>query len=210
MKPNDSVVESLLRQMELTSPSIRLDQAIGELSRGDLNKLPQRSSEVFSQRRFGWKALVSTAVAACVFGLFLGQFVSIYPGQRSAVANADFSDPDLDRSRNILPVRFSVDAFEMMHGHSRQAEFANCAACHIAGREQDEAFEGWYYGNEDFFESHDFKGVANCSACHVFLDADVHAPGQTAPMGFELPDLHGFSPDFINGECSDCHTGSTG
>lgn len=126
MKPNDSVVESLLRQMELTSPSIRLDQAIGELSRGDLNKLPQRSSEVFSQRRFGWKALVSTAVAACVFGLFLGQFVSIYPGQRSAVANADFSDPDLDRSRNILPVRFSVDAFEMMHGHSRQAEFANC------------------------------------------------------------------------------------
>jgi len=212
MKPSEPAMESLLKQMKLTEPSMRLDQAIGELTQSDNTELPENRLEVVSHGRFGWTALIATAVAASVFGLLLGQFVSVYPAPQSAVAGVR-SLPQIEnsnRSRQIVPVKFNVDAFELMHGHSRRAEFANCGSCHQAGEEQDEVFEGWYYGDEEFFETHDFKGVANCSACHVFSDTEQHEDERNGPIDFELPELHEFSPDFINGECSGCHTGSTG
>ena len=216
MNPTESAVESLMKQMRLTEPSANLDQTIYDLVGKEVVDLPCHDSKTVRHGRFGWAALVATAVAATVCGLLLGQFVSIYPSTRSAIADVpDSVDSvpvfsDSDRSRQIMPVKFSIGAFEMMHGHSRQEEFANCTTCHVPSAQSDEVFEGWYYGDEGFFETHDFKGVANCSACHVFSNSNQPETGQNDLNGSELPGLHGGSPEFLDGECSNCHAGSPG
>jgi hypothetical protein len=216
MKPTETAVELLLKQMPLAQPTSNLDRAIFELTQRDVGDLSQLPPKFDSAGRFGWMTLVSTAVAATLVGLLIGQFVSIYPTPGAEIAGirvpGDLAPGtvEFNRSRQIVPVKFNVAAFEMMHGHSRRAEFAHCTSCHRTDNRQEEAFEGWYYGDEALFKTHDFKGVASCSACHVFSDHHSHQRVRGDASDFSLPDLHGFTPDFVDSECSDCHAGSPG
>ena len=78
MNPNPSNdIESLLRQMHLRKPSANLDQTVAEMAACE--GLAQNETPGKTGQRFGWSALVSTAVAAMVGGLLLGQLVSLSP-----------------------------------------------------------------------------------------------------------------------------------
>lgn len=218
MNPNESAIESLLKQMRLAEPTSELDRKIGDLVASEPLELPLVADTV-GHYRFGWNVLAATAVAASLFGLIVGQFVTIYPGPKysdsrprtegvleSGVGNSE--QLNAGRSRKITPVKFDVGAFKILHGHSQEPAFANCAACHLSGEPEQEAFAGWYYGNDRFFKKHYFEGVANCSACHVLTNPRrISGPGSA---DLELPSPHGLSRGFLNRDCSDCHAVSPG
>lgn len=205
VKPN---VESMLGKMRLVEPSQDLDQSV-------LNILSEETGMespldiANGSARFGWAAIVATALAAGMMGILLGQSSWLFSSPASAIANAPSMDTRVNSqpSTKITPVRFNADAFELLHGHSQQDEYSNCSLCHVAGQKKD-AFKSWFYGDDQFFKTHNFKGVANCSACHVVMKEGKKIHDQFLPTP-KAKNPHAL-PGFSSAECSACHVVSAG
>jgi hypothetical protein len=165
-----SDVESLLKQMKLRGPSDQLDIAISNLV------VPQELKELSAASgvRFGWTAILATAAAAMLAGIWMGYSVAPIKEETSGsdVVTVDSNSPD----SILTPVAFNVKAFNLLHGHSQLEEFENCNQCHQLEIEEDatlsEFFQGWFYGDEHFFESHPNQLVVECSKCHVAATAE--------------------------------------
>jgi len=196
MSPNESPgvqasnVESLLNQMTLREPSAQLDDAISKLV--TTSKVNERSAS--GGGRFGWTAILATAAAAMLAGVWLGSFFAptneVHSGTTFAAVDSDTPDANL-----LTPVSFSVEAFNLLHGHSQKVEFKNCEHCHQAAVEDsalEEIFSAWFYGDVHFFEAHP-DGLGDCSKCHV-QTAELDEPAE----GFG----HGVGK---LANCSDCH-----
>ena len=142
-------IESLLKQMSLRAPSQQLDEAVAALAGRTRNVIPAGPAGRVG-RRFGWTQLISTALVASLGGLLLGQAISLNSVTGSAVEGVAGLVPQ-PPSAKMTPVNFNVSAFELLHGHSTDQSYANCGVCHV--NENEEAFEGWYYGDETFSRS---------------------------------------------------------
>ena len=184
-------VESLLKQMKLRRPSDQLDAAISNLVVTD----EFNTRAVSSDGRFGWTAILATAAACMLVGVWLGSFFTpvshVLSG--SQLAAVDSGSPD---ARLLTPVSFSVQAFNLLHGHSQQEEFKDCDKCHRVAVEDaafEKIFESWFYGNAHFFEAHP-DGIGDCSKCHVHLAAKQDLPVEGAANGFAKL-----------ANCSNCH-----
>lgn len=180
-------VELLLGELELVPPSERLDTAIEAIAQ-------VRSADAILQTegsgRFGWPALIATALAACMLGVLVGQFVSPIEARTEIAKKAN----QIHESE-LTPVTFNVNAFNLMHGHSKNAEYADCDSCH---QSQWGVFEGWFYGDANFFEIHRFEmekplTLANCFACHLIRVDDILPNNKV--------DVHQLG----GGDCRDCH-----
>jgi len=197
MSPNESPgvqspdVESLLKQMTLRKPSGQLDSAISDLVAND--KVKVRS--VPGGRRFGWKAILVTATVAVLAGIWLGSFF-MFNCEEDGSAISAASDLNSPGTGLLTPVAFNVQAFNLLHGHSERAEFANCGRCHqLAGQDATlaEVFKGWFYGDAQFFEAH-AGGIGDCSECHVAAVVEKSEFGKNNQPGFEKL-----------ANCSECH-----
>ena len=187
-------VESLLKQMPLRGPSDQLDAFISNLPvPGELN---ERS--VSAGTRFGWTAILVTATAAMLAGVWLGY--CFMPGGKllsnSNVAASDLNSPDASR---LTPATFNVRAFNLLHGHSQRPEFGACGHCHQHSGERTplkEIFRDWFYGDENFFEAHP-DGLADCSKCHVMEHTGQQPIGKDSHQDFDK------LAALVN--CSQCH-----
>jgi hypothetical protein len=201
---NQENVEALLTQLPLRKPSPRLDESIESLAAESLtNSSGQHSA---ANGKFGWAALASTALVACLGGVLIGSFYSNKRSQdlsapQVATSALQVGQHDVGNSSaansNITQVRFNVQAFELLHGHSTNPDFAHCDACHDNGQ-QKEAFKGWYYGDDSFFKKHHAGQLGKCSSCHRLVN--------DANEG-QVPKLKGPHDQaaFPNRECSNCH-----
>jgi len=184
-------VESLLKQMTLRRPSDQLDVAIANLvTSDDVNK-----HSVSRGAQFGWTALLATAAAAMLAGIWLGHILTpTWELLSDSNAVADVNSPD---AKALTTVSFNVQAFNLLHGHSQQAEFENCDQCHRQavgkGGGLDGMFRDWFYGDAHFFEAHP-KPLTDCSKCHVA------AP---ARQDENAKDLHQEFAKLAN--CLECH-----
>jgi hypothetical protein len=203
-KSND--VETILSRMELRGPSDQLDSAIfGLMDSGDKvrHQAAVRSSTSFG---FGWPVLVATGVAATMGGVLVGSFYSSSGknpvGLTANVAHVSNSAEPTVSGLKITPVKFNIDAYEILHGHSTNVAYQDCDACHVEG--QDEAFEGWFYGDGEFFKSHaDAVKSKKCSSCHV----SVSSPKQDKAdrLKNEAKRLGLKHSDFPQSSCVSCH-----
>jgi len=197
-------VEAMLGRMRLRQPSQRVDQVIGQMAdEARLGSARLESANDATQipvSRFGWAALVSTALVAALCGLIIGSAFSVGGTKNTTEPSAGLVAA-LPKVSEMTPVKFSLQAYEVLHGHSTNSDFANCSLCHVEG--QDEAFEGWFYGDDDFFKSHNFQGQqhqghAKCSSCHLNAKDAQHDHGLQKIRGIE-------HADFPNVKCSACH-----
>lgn len=189
--PTLPVVESLLQQMELRAPSDQLDVAIVGLGEADGSSKGSLSGD----QRFGWPAILATAVAAMLAGVWLGSlFLPLSEGLSDSTLAV--GEPIDSKAVRLTPVSFNVEAFNLLHGHSQSPEYENCGLCHKAAAVKagaiGDVFEGWFYGDEHFFEVHR-DGVDDCSKCHV-------AAGE--PGGIESDSWKGLAK---LASCSNCH-----
>ena len=157
-------VESLLEQVVLRAPSERLDFAIADLA----NAKRVDPSVDSSTAQFGWRTLVCSVAVALLVGLSLGcLFMNQSIAENSTVHLGDSSP--VASSAELTNVSFNVEAFELLHGHSRKAEYENCDQCHLEGVIEvamPAAFADWFYGDRELFETHSGE-LADCSKCHV-------------------------------------------
>ena len=187
-----SSVESLLEQMTLRGPSDQLDAAIAGLEAGSSNGVP-----VFGRGQFGWPALLVTAVAAMLVGVWLGSLILPLSENLSDSALAVDESVGSEAVR-LTPVSFNVEAFNLLHGHSQSSEYENCGLCHrvtaVKSATLGDVFKGWSYGDEHFFDVHR-DGVDDCSKCHV---SDGSLGGIESDTWKRLAKL---------ASCSNCHQG---
>lgn len=184
-------VESLLKQMNLRGPSDQLDVAIGSLTVA--NELDDR--RLANGVRFGWTAILATAAAAMLAGVWL--VYSLAPtGGKLPESNLIAGDSSDTRQRTL--VSFNERAFNLLHGHSQRAEFENCSQCHqpsvTKGSKLTKIFQGWFYGDEHFFEAHP-HGLDDCSKCHVVATDEWNEYGKGL--------THSFFAKHV--DCSSCH-----
>ena len=197
-----SDVESLLKQMKLRGPSDQLDVVISNLVAND--EFAERS--VAGGIQFGWTAILATAAAAMLAGVLVGySFAPI----SEKVSGSDVATVDLNSSdSDLTSVAFNVKAFNLLHGHSQLAEFDNCNQCHRKVADEDatlkEVFQGWFYGDEHFFESHP-DGLADCSKCHVAATVEKDEFAKLV----NCSDCHAVDVDGFEGFKRDWHTAAS-
>ncbi|MFT5300876.1 MAG: hypothetical protein ACI87E_003593 [Mariniblastus sp.] len=206
---NPSEIENLISQMQLRQPSPELDAKINELDGSRTNALPRVASA--RSGYFGWGTLVVTAIAAAVGGLLVGANYSSLMPERPAMTRAELNvDSATNRAHGITPeeltltpVSFNTQAYELLHGHSINPAYADCDACHLDV--DSEVFEGWFYGDEEFFaKSHHQGAVGKCSTCHVVAKADLAPNDGIGEAGYHR-DLA--NKNFPQANCSSCHRG---
>lgn len=194
--PDHKSMEILLKQMTLQAPTNRLDQAIQELANESSQSMVSSSRLVGG--RFGWRALIATALVASLGGMLLGHLFTVNRGGQRTV-DRDTSVPRAaePQAQKMTPVRFNSAAFDLLHGHSNNDQYANCGACHVQG---EEAFRGWYYGDLDLFSKHGSGVFGKCTGCHVPM-SDLRGQIQQANRPSSRDDA-------VNREnaCSICHT----
>ncbi len=197
-------VESILNQMQLREPSSQMDDSIQRVLNGASTGFDQEFDESRTEvpwRRFGWAALASTVLAAGIGGFLIGSAVSTTGTNDFSRPVAQQQLPGPTEDARITPVRFNTQAYELMHGHSTNPEYANCDSCHVDG--QDEAFEGWFYGDGQFFKTHkDAVKSMMCSSCHV-NENKANRDRQKIRDAFKQQGLK--HSDFPDTSCMACH-----
>ena len=146
---NETRIESLLNQMQLAEPTRQLDDAIASLA--DNSPVTARQAA----RKFSWTALASTAVAASLIGLVAGIATSSEKLNGASI--------DVDSMPNVSETRI----FQTMHGHSGNAKFHDCSACHVFKSRAEQTVKKWLTHERD---NHDNLGWPNCSMCHLQSD----------------------------------------
>lgn len=185
-----TAVELLLDQMTLRGPSDQLDAAIESLAATDEAKVSFSAGV-----RFGWPVILATAVATVLSGIWLGSIFLPTNGNLSTGMAA--GDSGVNNAKLLTAVSFNVHAFNLLHGHSQKAEFENCGQCHqLASAEGDalsDIFDGWFYGDEHFFEVH-LDGIDDCTSCHLASVDEKSKPAMKVPGDFS---------SLVR--CSECH-----
>jgi hypothetical protein len=212
-----SGIEALLKQMPLRCPSRQLDSTIADLlSANEANPVGTSSlnePHCESTARFGWNAILATAIAALLAGLWLGCF---FLPNWELMTKSSFAagDGHSHAEASLLPAGlFNVSALKLFHGHSQKTEFENCSLCHQQaagdGNVLGEVFRGWFYGDKHLFEAHPF-GLKDCSECHLndieeedAIEKDWHQDlGKLA----NCSDCHKVDADGFQGFKKDWHT----
>lgn len=146
---SETHIESLLNQMQLAKPSRQLDDSIAGLA-GHTAVTTRRPA-----RQFSWKALAVTALAASVLGLLAGITTSGERRDEMSVASNSL--------RNVSTTR----VFQTMHGHSGNAQFHDCSACHAFKSKHEQTVRKWLVDDR---ESAGALGLPKCSMCHLQND----------------------------------------
>ena len=139
--------------LNLKQPSKELDERILWMARSASAPSHHAESAInhsVERTHFGWPTLISTAIGASLFGIVLGNSlnsgdsrsnVQVVSSNENMAALLD-SDLSNSGSSNLklptqtlasLEVQASVEKFNLLHGHSSQAEFSDCSACHVQG-----------------------------------------------------------------------------
>ena len=142
---NETRMESLLNQLHLVEPTRRLDDSIASLaSPAGMMTRPAR--------RFSWTALASTAIAASLLGLVAG----------IATSGAKLNGASVNAStmHNVS----ATPMFLTMHGHSGNATFQDCSACHMFKSKTEQTVKKWLV-NDSASDAN--LGLRNCSMCHL-------------------------------------------
>ena len=211
---SDQPIESLLKQLSLKNPSHALDEkveaiccSVNQGQRGGrieaepnqpltLQTDPATTYSVATGQNRGWLPFAATALVASLAGFVIGQFITLDPnlGSRAssiAAVVTEAGNSSQVMQGNLTPVKFNVNAFRLLHGHSQQDEFASCKQCHTGDLEEtSEKFNGWFYGDKEFFQKHIHSDISKCSDCHRI------ASDETPPPKFE---------HFKDSNCSTCH-----
>lgn len=205
-----SDVELLLEQMTLRGPSDQLDVAIANLVASDGASEPEHVGAA----RFGWTAILTTAMAALLAGVLLGYFAMPtwkLLSQSSVAVGASSHDAGV-----LTPTSFNVHAFNLLHGHSLEAEFKNCDRCHqpvaAEGGGLSEVFQIWFYGDEHFFEVHS-EGLSDCSKCHAWAPVEQDEISKDSPQKFarlmNCTACHNVDADGFGGFKKDWHSAAS-
>ena len=210
-------------ELNLKRPSAELDQRVLNMARSvpvqqdngfnpggtELGGVELANERPVDRTRFGWPTLISTAVAASLFGIVVGNSLnsgnSFANGGGIPSTEVAVVSPESKRPKQTLAsveIQAGVEKFNMLHGHSSQAEFSDCSACHMqtniaeknvsahkaqnAENENQENSGVQPLANElDFYNPHILlrahPAIPKCSNCHVA--ATPKLDNHTKPIG---------------------------
>lgn len=156
-------VESLLEQVQLLQPPGSLDKSVSELF--CKNQLMQ--DKPVQSRSFGFTELCGAAIVALLLGGAIGFSAANFKAPVVAQLPGDLETDSL-----LTPV-----VFRQMHGHSSNAQFADCLACHKFANKERQQVEKWQMNSFHDAETRDQLGLPDCRLCHVSAQKGLeHAP----------------------------------
>jgi len=144
-------VESLLQQMSLTEPPESLDQKISRIADEHTQRVAPHVAG-----RFGWTALISTAVAATLFGVVAG--IAGVLASNGVEGPSSISGPTSTTAENTNSI-----------GSERLREvdsaYTKCSTCHLFNVADRRICDHWRV--EDIHEGFHSEFWQNCSICHL-------------------------------------------
>lgn len=150
-------VENLLEQVDLVQPPETLDKCIDQLFHG---ACPIRSVH----RRFGFTQLCGAAVVALLVGGLIGFSAAQYNPVMARLSQG--VDASALGNMNAASL-FTPVVFNKLHGHSNNAEFADCSACHEFANKDQQQLEKWRMDSFHDAEIREQLGVSDCRNCHT-------------------------------------------